>query len=81
MFLDPGILEMPLKVILIDNGMAETTGRQTIPKNALKRTMALVPGRVTHVNEPFDEDICRKALLKAREFKKGLQVVAFHFTA
>ncbi len=77
--LDPGILEMPLKVVLIDNGMAETTGRQLTPQGALKRALALVAGRVTHVDEPFDENICRKALIKAGTSKMGLQVVVFHF--
>ncbi len=77
--LDPGILEMPIKVVLIDNGMAETTGRQRISSETLERAMAVVPGRVTHVKEPFDGDICRNALMKARSSKKGLQVVVFHY--
>ncbi len=77
--LDPGILEMPLKVILIDNGMAETTGKQIIHKDALTRALALVAGCVTHVNEPFDEDICRNALQKAGMTKNGLQVIVFNF--
>jgi TPP-dependent indolepyruvate ferredoxin oxidoreductase alpha subunit len=77
--LDPGILELPVKVILIDNGMAETTGRQIIPRDSLTRALELVSGHVTHVNEPFDENVCRNVLKKAGTSKEALQVVVFHF--
>lgn len=77
--LDPGILELPVKVVLIDNGMAETTGRQAIPEDSLKRALNLVPGRIVHVHEPFDEKICNSALKETGASRQGIQVVVFHF--
>ncbi len=77
--LDPGIPELPIKIILIDNGMAETTGKQLIDRDAITRALELAPGHVTHLDDPLDKDACQRALKKVESAKK-IHIVVAHYS-
>ncbi|MCX6013213.1 MAG: thiamine pyrophosphate-dependent enzyme [Chloroflexi bacterium] len=76
--LEPGVLNLPVKVAIMANLVAETTGGQSIDKEYLDRTLKIVEERVVHVENSTDEVICKKALLKA-ESEPGLRIVVFHY--
>ncbi len=77
--IEPEVLDLPVKVVIIDNGMSETTGGQKIPKGYLKRTLLLAKDRITYIKDSTNEKTCKKALLKIKK-QPGLRIVVFDYT-
>ena len=76
--LEPDILNLPVKVVIIANLMAETTGMQRISPDDLERTLHIVDDRVTHTDCTTDSIECTRILLDAKA-QPGLRVVVFHY--
>jgi TPP-dependent indolepyruvate ferredoxin oxidoreductase alpha subunit len=56
---------LPVKVLLFDNGKAETTGGQIIPEGTLERTLAPYRDYIIRINNPGDPAEVRTALQAA----------------
>jgi len=67
---------IPLKVLLFDNGKAETTGGQIIPEGTLERTLAPYGKHIIRINNPGDPEAVRAALQTAAASKTLAIVVA-----
>lgn len=65
---------VPLKVLVLDNGMALTTGGQPIPPGLLDRVLAGWSDRVHVIADPGDMAVARTVLLKAQA-APGIQIV------
>jgi len=67
---------IPLKVLLFDNGKAETTGGQIIPEGTLERTLAPYGKYIIRINNPGDPEAVRAALQGAAASETLAIVVA-----
>ncbi len=56
---------IPLNVLLFDNGKAETTGGQVIPEGTLERILAPYGGYIIRISNPGDPEEVRTALNQA----------------
>lgn len=67
---------IPLKVLLFDNGKAETTGGQIIPDGTLERTLAPYRDYIIRISNPADPEAVRTALQRAADSDTLAIVVA-----
>ena len=76
--IEPGILDLPVKVVILDNGMSETTGGQKIPKDQLKTVLSLAGDRVTYAENSMDQRVCKEVLLDIKK-QPGLRIAVFNY--
>ena len=67
---------IPLKVLLFDNGKAETTGGQVIPEGTMERTLAPYGNHIIRINNPGDPEVVRASLQAAAASETLAIVVA-----
>jgi len=67
---------IPLKVLIFDNGKAETTGGQIIPEGTLERTLAPYRDYIIRIGNPGDPEAVRAALQSATASETLAIVVA-----
>ncbi len=70
---------IPLRVILLANGQAETTGGQPVPSGLLDRVLAGYPDAVVPLDDPLDPNACAGALDEAGA-RDGLSIVVARYT-
>lgn len=58
---------IPLKIVILYNGKAETTGGQPIPAGTLERTLRGYERFVRYINDPSDRRELERVLSEARE--------------
>lgn len=78
-----GLLEavarkVPLRVLLLANGQAETTGGQPVPSSLLDRVLAGYADALIRLDAPLDERACARALDEAGA-RDDLSVVVARF--
>jgi len=78
-----GLLEavarnVPLKVLVIHNGMAQTTGGQAIPPAVYEQAMAGYAPAITHIANPLDRSEAQ-AVLSAARSADGLRIVVAEY--
>ena len=78
-----GLLEaiqrgVPIKVLVLNNGKAETTGGQKIPEGTLERILRSYSEFVDYIHNPQDYDEIRVVLEHASK-SRGLKVVVVDF--
>jgi TPP-dependent indolepyruvate ferredoxin oxidoreductase alpha subunit len=67
---------IPLKVLIFDNGMAETTGGQIIPEGTLERILTPYRSHLLAIRNPFDAEEIRTTLQTAAASETLTIVVA-----
>lgn len=72
------VREVPLRVLLLANGRAETTGGQPVATALLDRVLAGYAEAVVPLDDPLDESACAAALEEARA-RDGLAVVVARY--
>jgi len=70
--------DIPLKVLVFDNGMAETTGGQVIPDGALERTLAPYRSHTLAIGNPSDPAEIR-TVLQAAAVSETLTIVVVNY--
>ncbi len=72
--------DVPLRVLLLANGKAETTGGQPVAWGALERVLAGYPEALVPLEEPSEPRACREALDEAWN-RDGLSIVVARYAA
>ena len=71
--------KIPLKVLIFDNGKAETTGGQKIPEGTLERTLTPYQDYITRIHNPHDPEEIH-AVLQAAATSDLLAIVVADYT-
>lgn len=74
------IREVPLRVLLLANGRAETTGGQPVATTLVDRVLAGYAEAVVPLDDPLDESACSAALAEARA-RDGPAVVVARYSS
>lgn len=72
--------DLPLRVLLLANGMAETTGGQPVTTATLGRVLAGYHDAIVSLEDPLEQAACREALEQARA-RDGLSIVVARYAA
>ena len=72
--------DVPLRVLLLANGMAETTGGQPVGSTVLGRILAGYQEAIVPLEDPLEPIACRDALKQARAHE-GLSIVVARYSA
>lgn len=72
--------DLPLRVLLLQNGRAQATGGQPVPLDAVETVLAGHQDAVIDLNDPSDADACRDAVDAATQ-REGLAIVRAVFDA
>lgn len=70
--------EVPLRILLLANGQAETTGGQPVPSSLLDRVLDGYADAIVPLDDPLDEHACEHALKEAVS-RDELSVVVARF--
>ncbi len=72
------VRDIPLRILLLANGQAETTGGQPVPAALVDRILAGYRDAIIPLDDPYNERTCVRALDEA-EAKDGLSVVVARY--
>ena len=67
---------IPLRIIILNNGMAETTGGQLIPEGALEPLLSGYKKYTRYIDNPRDDEMIKTTLIEARDSDEMRIIIA-----